>query len=220
MRSLQKPPDFIGRNRRAVRDWGKQGGKPRQEKEERRNETRDTVEISKGDLERLLKMAAALHQPISSCQLNLNTRVQPDLSQIPGLQPQIPGSQSGIPGLQPQIPGQKVQSPGGTLQPQSSALAKIERKKDEEEYYPWGRPGGGAPIRSVSGALLTNYSTRGQEVGSLQRDIPLQPASNAAPHQKPQFARGLGPHVDNFMLTQREEQRRKELAHKASLVRH
>ena len=33
---------------------------------------------------------------------------------------------------------------------------------------------------------------------------------------KSQFARGLGPHVDNFILSQREEQRRKELSHKAS----
>ena len=31
-----------------------------------------------------------------------------------------------------------------------------------EDYNPWGRPGGGAPIRSESGNLLTDYRTRGR----------------------------------------------------------
>ena len=59
------------------------------------------------------------------------------------------------------------------------------------------------------------------EAESMRESIPRQPLSNSvhiSPPQKPMFARGVGPHVDSFMLTQREEQRRKEQFHKASSV--
>ena len=179
--SFHSQKDFIGRNRRAVRDLGKA---PPQEKEEKGKETSENrVEISRDDLDRLLKMAAALQQPTA---------------------PSNPHSQN------QQLPEYLPQ------------LREREREKEgHEEYYPWGRPGGGAPIRTVSGTLLTNYSTRGQEVESMRESIPRQPLSNSvhiSPPQKPMFARGVGPHVDSFMLTQREEQRRKEQFHKASSV--
>ena len=31
---------------------------------------------------------------------------------------------------------------------------------DSEGYFPWGRPGGGAPLRSSSGNLLVDYRRR------------------------------------------------------------
>lgn len=42
--------------------------------------------------------------------------------------------------------------------------AEKQREKESftEDYNPWGRPGGGAPIRSESGNLLTDYRTRGR----------------------------------------------------------
>ena len=41
-----------------------------------------------------------------------------------------------------------------------------------------------------------------------------QTSSHKTVSQRPQFARGLGPHVDSFVLSQREEQRKKELSYK------
>jgi hypothetical protein len=235
---VKNHPDFIGRNRRAVKDGGKEG--KRQVKDDMKQQEKgasDTVEISKSELEKLLKMAVSFQPPSP-------THIRPDPSQIPGLQNQItglqkyyqtpgmqnqitglyqtPGMQNQIAGLQKyyQTPGMQNQMPGMHNQIQGCAQ-KAEKKKDPqqcEEYYPWGRPGGGAPIRTVSGALLTNYSTRGQEVEKTRNNIPQQTSVHSSSPQKPQFARGLGPHVDTFVLSQREEQRRKEQMHKAELA--
>ena len=240
MHATQNPPDFIGRNRRAVKDLGKEG--KRQVKDDMKQQEKgasDTVEISKSELEKLLKMAVSFQPPSP-------THIRPDPSQIPGLQNQIaglqkyyqtpgmqnqitglyqtPGMQNQITGLQKyyQTPGMQNQMPGMHNQIQGCAQ-KAEVKKDPqqcEEYYPWGRPGGGAPIRTVSGALLTNYSTRGQEVEKTRNNIPQQTSVHSSSPQKPQFARGLGPHVDTFVLSQREEQRRKEQMHKVGFILH
>jgi hypothetical protein len=209
MHATQNHPDFIGRNRRAVKDGGKEG--KRQVKDDMKQQEKgasDTVEISKSELEKLLKMAVSFQPPSP-------THIRPDPSQIPGLQNQITGLQKyyQTPGMQNQMPGMHNQIQG--------CAQKAEKKKDPqqcEEYYPWGRPGGGAPIRTVSGALLTNYSTRGQEVEKTRNNIPQQTSVHSSSPQKPQFARGLGPHVDTFVLSQREEQRRKEQMHKAELA--
>lgn len=127
---------------------------------------------------------------LQSNPMNSATHIKPEPSQIPGLQHQIQDNEE-----------------------------KIHHRTDpqpSEEYYPWGRPGGGAPIRTVSGTLLTNYSTRGQEVERARSNVPQQPSLVHSSPQKPQFARGLGPHVDTFVLSQREEQRRKEQMHKVA----
>ena len=42
------------------------------------------------------------------------------------------------------------------------------REELHEEYFPWGRPGGGAPIRSTSGTLLTNYSVQGRALEDIR----------------------------------------------------
>ena len=213
MHATQDPPDFIGRNRRAVGKEGKAGGRQWQVKDDKMQQKKgasDTVEISKGELEKLLRMAVSFQPPSL-------THIRPDPSEIPGLQEyyQMPGMHNQIPGLQNQMPGMQNKIQG--------YAQKAEKKKDPqqcEEYCPWGRPGGGAPIRTVSGTLLTNYCTRGQEVEKTRNNIPQQTSVHSSSPQKPQFARGLGPHVDTFVLSQREEQRRKEQMHKVGSILH
>lgn len=47
-------------------------------------------------------------------------------------------------------------------QKQRKEAARQRRKQaSPEEYYPWGRPGCGAPIRTESGELMTDYRRRG-----------------------------------------------------------
>ena len=50
-------------------------------------------------------------------------------------------------------------------QPSSNPAARHADKVGDktEEYYPWGRPGGGAPLRSDSGRLQTDYHRRVSE---------------------------------------------------------
>ena len=250
MHATQNASDFIGRNRRAA---GKAGGRYRQTRDDKKQQKKgasDTVEISKSELERLLKMAVSFQQTSP-------THNRPDPSQIPGLQNHVPGGpglQNHVPGLQNQVPGLQNQVPGlqnhvpglhnrfqnEVAEFQSNGIKKNERKTDSEqfeEYFPWGRPGGGAPIKTVSGTLLTNYCTRGNKIsqqpsiGSFSNPSPQkQHLANSSPQkhqnhspqhqnvtpspQKSQFARGYGPHVDTFVLSQREEQRRKEQIHK------
>lgn len=247
------PQDFIGRNRRAVREQQQQQARTTSRQRDQRLSKqkdggrkkegggKDTVEITKNDLEKLLKMAASLQQQPTS---EAVTRVAPNPALIPGLEAHYSGQQ-------PQISGQQlnyVQSTNNTIQEtknfgeETRREKKTETRRNEEEYYPWGRPGAGAPIRTISGTLLTNYSTRGQEV-EIMRESGFQRRPNLVPQsdnngptttsttmtmttsknvstsqQRPQFARGFGPHVDSFVLSQREEARRKEQKHKVSTL--
>ena len=52
----------------------------------------------------------------------------------------------------------------------------LQQQSTVEEYFPFGRPGGGAPIRSQSGALLTNYRsrTRAQDQGGVATQSHLE----------------------------------------------
>ena len=166
----------------------------------------------------------------------------------------------------------------------------LEQQSKVEEYFPFGRPGGGAPIKSQSGTLLTDYRsrTRVQEQGGMATrghldtnyadnvqmpqehtsfqaahvhegnsyggyvHVPSQqPATNAyhssvasntglniggdvmmmsprrgeaqqqPQHQDtynttPQFARGAGPHVDQYMRKEMDEKRRKQMENMVS----
>lgn len=168
--------------------------------------------------------------------------------------------------LAAQVEEQKAKKERNRLQEQQSTV---------EEYFPFGRPGGGAPIRSQSGALLTDYRsrTRVQDQGVMAtRDLPetkgvgdIQSQENfgakyeasnrdggfaaghstvsahhggvssggggnvmmmsprqgeAEPQQHsdvynttPRFARGAGPHVDQYMRREMDEKRRKQMEH-------
>lgn len=177
--------------------------------------------------------------------------------------------------LAAQVKEQKAKKERNRLQEQRSTV---------EEYFPFGRPGGGAPIRSQSGALLTDYRSRtraqdqggvatqghleSRRVGDIQphqeqaylraqreasnRDggyVPGHTATNAytgnvaantgvdsgdvmmmsprrgeaVPQQyndvystTPRFARGAGPHVDQYMKREMDEKRRKQMENMVS----
>ena len=150
----------------------------------------------------------------------------------------------------------------------------LEKQSTVEEYFPFGRPGGGAPIRSQSGHLLTDYRSRtrhpdqdGMASGHLgetnktnvqvhherqahktiyedkvlsYRDQGLtdatrhgmppsgygggagnvmmsprrnEPQATEIHGSTPRFARGAGPHVDQYMLQEMNEKRRKQMEH-------
>lgn len=196
---MQKTPDFIGRNRRAVRNTGRERGRetgqmaPGQRKREKAS---DTVEISKTYLDRLLQMCVAPQQCAGSTTFAMTTTPHPVLptasdaiTAVPHIQPehnQIPGPwpATSTDGLDNR-PSQQVHV-AATLSPQEQWLSYLAQQRNEqaarrekeklkkrtedppEEYFPWGRPGGGAPIRSISGTLLTNYSTRSQAVEDMR----------------------------------------------------
>lgn len=149
-----------------------------------------------------------------------------------------------------------------------------EQESTAEEYFPFGRPGGGAPIRSQSGTLLTDYRsrTRVQEQGGVvaskkadnmptHQDMgyvrgvhessdpvsghPARVAASTSHHRSgvgntgvrggaggdvmmmsptrgdrkelynttPRFARGAGPHIDQYMRKEMDEKRRKRMEH-------
>lgn len=49
---------------------------------------------------------------------------------------------------------------------------KLRQKQNSpEDYFPFGRPGGGAPITSETGQVLTNYRHRGQMGGASNKHI-------------------------------------------------
>ena len=223
---MQRPPDIIGRNRRAVRDVGRDRGQVKQQVQvkERRNRGTETVEISRSYLERLLQMTVA-SQPVAPSStaapvppetndITSVLHIQPDRSHIPGLR------DNGYLTQQDMAARRQAEQRKKDREDKSTMAARRQQEREQEDYCPWGRPGGGAPIRTVSGALLTNYSTRGQAVQDMRSQAgsqwqqPSPPEKKNQPSYKPQFARGLGPHVDTFILSQREEQRRKELTHK------
>ena len=64
-------------------------------------------------------------------------------------------------------PSPALSTQGDTTTPRFARLKREAEKQREndsitDDYNPWGRPGAGAPIRSESGNLLTDYRTRGR----------------------------------------------------------
>ena len=147
-----------------------------------------------------------------------------------------------------------------------------ERQTTVEEYFPFGRPGGGAPIKSQSGQVLTDYRSRamfqdqgnkpsrdhtevnkisslqspqaptervygsissGDHVGTnmygtlasgdgVSHDVIMSPRRGEPQQEElynttPRFARGAGPHVDQYMIREMNEKRRKQMEHMVSL---
>ena len=211
--SKQKPPDFISRNRRAVRGAererrgkGRDSGKQLMKTHERSS---DTVEISKSYLDRLLQVSVAPPpQPTSVAQHTAfaaaGTRAQDTAPHVVPAHTAANGITS-VPHIQPDhtrlwpppAPTSDGQSNGCSdvatraavgLSSREQWLADLARQREEqtarreveetlakdpqEEYFPWGRPGGGAPIRTISGTLLTNYSTRGRAVEDMRSNNP------------------------------------------------
>ncbi len=104
----------------------------------------------------------------------------------------------------------------------------------DDGYFPFGRPGCGAPLRTDSGHVMADLRTRTSITGgpaslkytSLSPDVPGQAKERSGlgntdqlnVSTSPRFARGVGPHVDNYALREREEKRRKHLEHVVSGV--
>ena len=209
----QKATDFIGRNRRAVREHDR-GGRGRVEKGKenggagkkggrvRGEGGAETVVVSRSYLDQLLRMSVTAvpqaaaeetrshpgphHTPPHSSRphntITMATHIHPDPSRVPGLPPR-----SSVPEPSSLLPHAALPS-SGTLSPRQQWLADLNqqcreqaaRRREEEEeqrrgqearevgYFPWGRPGGGAPIRTNSGKLLTDYASRAQMIEEMR----------------------------------------------------
>ena len=230
----QKQSDFIGRNRRAAREVGKEKEKRGKEKlngkqgktgEQSRGRgvsPRETVVVSKSYLEQLLRMSVAgpppaassvapaqqgpAHRvpahaagPALSAGITSAPHIQPDPTLVPGLLPPWAAREQG-PTIHALADRQadRAQQQAAALSPQEQWAADLAQQRREqaarreeeerqrrgdrecapqEEYFPWGRPGGGAPIRTTSGTLLTDYSTRSRAVEEMRRSKQWQPSN-------------------------------------------
>jgi len=146
--------------------------------------------------------------------------------------------------------GQKPKSnspPGSDAAPTRNGRGRGAPPAVEEEYFPFGRPGCGAPLRTVSGNVVADLRSlvlRNSHMGHIY-DTPPSPRHSPPPfeenvhvgvvrsmadhaqsdHRKtdveesssPRYARGVGPHVDHYMLREKAEKRKKELEHKVSV---
>lgn len=118
---------------------------------------------------------------------------------------------------------------------QGSELWPLDTCVAAECYFPFGRPGCGAPLRSDSGQVIAdlrhrtriNNQARGSgEVASKHSISPNASRQNAGEEVKqgigemssPRYARGAGPHVSDYMIKEREEKRKKELDHLVSCI--
>lgn len=196
MYDVQKTPDFIGRNRRAVRNAGRERGKEtgplKAPGQRRREKASDTVEISKSYLDKLLQMCLAPQQSVALDTTSATTDTK--LPTAPGPTGHIMTDLNRGPRPCPApnadgLSNRRSEQAAAALSPQEQWLSDLAQQRTEqiakreeeklrkrtedppEEYFPWGRPGGGAPIRTVSGTLLTNYSTRGQAVEDMRNTL-------------------------------------------------
>lgn len=134
--------------------------------------------------------------------------------------------------------------------PRAADTVRNARPVSPEGYFPFGRPGCGAPLRTDSGQVIADLRQRQRQCvpdrpvntfsGHTQPVMTSDPGHShliPAPSQdvtrgvrasggevrisadmgSPRYARGAGPHVDKYMLREREEQRKKHLEHVVSM---
>ena len=127
-------------------------------------------------------------------------------------------------------PSMVEQSPRRINQHQRKASPEVPHVA--EAYFPFGRPGGGAPIRDETGGVVADLRSKVEP-----HSVKSKPKSKGTPHHKtqhpapkltvdythqegvdlsPRFGRGEGPLVDKFVLHEREQKRRKEMEHRVS----
>ena len=178
----------------------------------------------------------------------------------PGAVVSQPGAVVSQPGMvvpQPSAVGPQtgaVVSQPGTMVPQTTVAVMQTRDRwresPAEEYFPFGRPGCGAPLRTDSGQVIADLRQRtklhqdplpGDTSKALQAPASSLSVTQAPPHSQlapplplrdsdggrqvkgseelssPRYARGGGPHVDQYVLKDREDKRRKELEHVVSM---
>ena len=189
MFQVNKPTDFLARNRKAAVRSTKPDPRKKEEHDKRppakpraskplkaptaaATATADTVTISKDYLDQLMQMSVAKNQPRAT----EVDRVVP--SHIPGLESRPPdgvhagGGGGGAvlvrvpsPYRAPQQLTQHEQWLSELSAQADEQRGRREREKAKrintpEDYCPWGRPGGGAPIRDESGAVVNLYRHR------------------------------------------------------------
>ena len=148
-------------------------------------------------------------------------------------------------------PNQSKQESSFHYQDQASDKKKTKRQSQSPEYYfPFGRPGCGAPLRTDSGHVIadlrsfvrgsTNLHTVTTEIPHLATTA-TDPVARNAIHQgssevpkvavervgaslkqlqmsgelaSPRYARGAGPHINEYVLKEKADKKKKELEHK------
>lgn len=90
-----------------------------------------------------------------------------------------------------------------------------------EEYYPFGRPGGGAPVNTYTAhphpPLPSHPPTQAVAQNTVTNPPQVQDTSIVSPREG--FGRGAGPYVDKFVLQDMDQRRRKELDYRVSVSR-
>ena len=251
----------------------------REDKSEEPGGHDDTVVISKGYLESLLKQSVLNRETAGNDQKDMSnnkgrrTRKGSDRedggsghqhvvvipTSVPGLtDPQSSSSPpkkyaSNSTGRKNSPAGHKPNNSSSKAAPTKNGRGRGAPPAVEEDYFPFGRPGCGAPLRTVSGNVVADLRTlafRNSHMGHIQ-DTPSSPHRSPSPieedvhvgvvrstadhaqpdHRRtdmeesssPRYARGVGPHVDHYMLREKAEKRKKELEHKVktpTLSRH
>ena len=83
-----------------------------------------------------------------------------------------------------------------------------------EEYYPYGRPGGGAPVTTHTHPPLPSHPPTQVAQNTVTSPPQAQDTSIVSPREG--FGRGAGPYVDKFVLQDMDQRRRKELEYRVS----
>ena len=101
---------------------------------------------------------------------------------------------------------------------------------DNDSYFPFGRPGCGAPLRSDSGQVVADLRQRVRD-GKGVTEVAHARAHVQCVEQEvnqvkfpvattsPRYARGAGPHVSDYALREKEDKRKKELEHAVSVIK-
>ena len=130
-----------------------------------------------------------------------------------------------------------------------SSKADVVKRASPDFYFPFGRPGGGAPLRTDSGQVMADLRQRNRLQGNGGRqshqedatptrhapqDLDYHTPNPTTTHpqgglqsshqskggevmmESPRYGRGAGPHVNEYVLREKEEKRKKELEHVVS----
>lgn len=100
---------------------------------------------------------------------------------------------------------------------------------NDDSYFPFGRPGCGAPLRSDSGQVVADLRQRAR-AKSYGKSVPEpsharskvchvgQEVDTSGKANSSRYARGAGPHVCDYVLREKEDRRKKELEHAVSVI--
>ena len=177
-----------------------------------------------------------------------HVHVDVEASEVPGLQaspdkePHLQQSlcnEDPMKPLSPSSPNHQSNLPHSntvTHHHNTQSNTKVTNDATPEEYFPFGRPGCGAPLRTVSGHVIADLRKRSRVAVSSDRHLPAdgnlgsmaRPAAGRHGDARtvmegvgvelasPRYARGAGPHVNEYVLKEKEGKRKQELEHLVS----